>query len=250
MAQQTINVGTAPNDGTGDTLKTSFTKCNANFTELYNGAAGLPYVLKAGDTMTGALNVIPTAGADGVQISGATTQGRIVATGASADIGLVLTSKGNGSLTFYNDSFARFCANFTSAPGSDTFVGFTGNAGYSSISNNPAGNPFIFYSNVSPNVLIISSGSAPNFAAGQNFTIAMAAAFSVVNPSANPMTGTYVAITVSMTGAGALTWGSNFKGLAAYTQSAWTTGTMRDHLVFRWSGTTYDLVGVAKGINQ
>lgn len=36
MAKQTINVGTAPNDGTGDTLKTSFTKCNGNFTELYN----------------------------------------------------------------------------------------------------------------------------------------------------------------------------------------------------------------------
>lgn len=35
MAKQTINTGTAPNDGTGDTLKTSFTKANANFTELY-----------------------------------------------------------------------------------------------------------------------------------------------------------------------------------------------------------------------
>ena len=41
MAQQIINVGTAPNDGTGDTLKTSFTKANANFTELYSLSGGL-----------------------------------------------------------------------------------------------------------------------------------------------------------------------------------------------------------------
>jgi hypothetical protein len=47
MAQQTINTGTAPNDGTGDTLKTSFTKCNANFTELY-GAVASPTTLLLG----------------------------------------------------------------------------------------------------------------------------------------------------------------------------------------------------------
>lgn len=35
MAQQTINVGSAANDGTGDTLRTAGTKINANFTELY-----------------------------------------------------------------------------------------------------------------------------------------------------------------------------------------------------------------------
>jgi len=35
MAQQTINVGAAPNDGTGDPARTAFTKCNANFIELY-----------------------------------------------------------------------------------------------------------------------------------------------------------------------------------------------------------------------
>lgn len=36
MAQQIINVGSAPNDGTGDTLRNSQIKSNANFTELYN----------------------------------------------------------------------------------------------------------------------------------------------------------------------------------------------------------------------
>ena len=36
MAKQTINIGSAANDGTGDGLRTSFTKINSNFTELYN----------------------------------------------------------------------------------------------------------------------------------------------------------------------------------------------------------------------
>jgi len=38
MAQQTINIGTVANDGTGDPLRTAFDKSNDNFTELYGGA--------------------------------------------------------------------------------------------------------------------------------------------------------------------------------------------------------------------
>ncbi len=38
MAKQTINIGTIANDGTGDSLRDAFDKCNDNFTELYNGA--------------------------------------------------------------------------------------------------------------------------------------------------------------------------------------------------------------------
>lgn len=41
MAQQTINTGTVANDGTGDTVRASFTKANANFTELYTADASL-----------------------------------------------------------------------------------------------------------------------------------------------------------------------------------------------------------------
>lgn len=37
MAQQTINIGTAANDGTGDPLRDAFDKANDNFTELYAG---------------------------------------------------------------------------------------------------------------------------------------------------------------------------------------------------------------------
>jgi hypothetical protein len=39
MAQQTINIGAAPNDGTGDKLRVAGDKINDNFTELYAGKA-------------------------------------------------------------------------------------------------------------------------------------------------------------------------------------------------------------------
>lgn len=40
MAQQTINIGSAPNDGSGDPIRTAFEKCNDNFTELYSAPSG------------------------------------------------------------------------------------------------------------------------------------------------------------------------------------------------------------------
>ena len=36
MSYQPVNIGTIPNDGTGDPARTAFIKCNSNFTELYN----------------------------------------------------------------------------------------------------------------------------------------------------------------------------------------------------------------------
>lgn len=41
MAQQTIDVGTNANDGTGDTLRTAGVKINDNTTELYALIAAL-----------------------------------------------------------------------------------------------------------------------------------------------------------------------------------------------------------------
>jgi len=45
MAQQTINIGAAPNDDTGDDLRTGGQKINDNFTELYGmaGGSGSPF---------------------------------------------------------------------------------------------------------------------------------------------------------------------------------------------------------------
>ena len=36
MAREVINLGTVPNDGTGDPIRTAYQKCNANFGELYS----------------------------------------------------------------------------------------------------------------------------------------------------------------------------------------------------------------------
>jgi hypothetical protein len=41
MAKQEINLGSAPNAGDGDPLRTAFNKINENFTELYNSTGGL-----------------------------------------------------------------------------------------------------------------------------------------------------------------------------------------------------------------
>lgn len=64
MAQQTINVGTSPNDGTGTPLRTAFQYTNSNFSELYTavGPSGNNIVVPgtatlASATINGALTV-------------------------------------------------------------------------------------------------------------------------------------------------------------------------------------------------
>jgi hypothetical protein len=52
MPQQTINIGAAPDDGTGDTIRVGGDKINDNFTELYTDKLD-----KAGGTLTGDLIV-------------------------------------------------------------------------------------------------------------------------------------------------------------------------------------------------
>lgn len=54
MAIQLINIGTAPDDGTGDPLRTAYAKCNQNFLELYGTPLGgivpnVYYVAKNGN---------------------------------------------------------------------------------------------------------------------------------------------------------------------------------------------------------
>ena len=59
MAQQTINIGTVANDGTGDPLRTAFDKVNDNFTELYSDDMGDVNSV----TGSGGLTASPTTGA-------------------------------------------------------------------------------------------------------------------------------------------------------------------------------------------
>lgn len=45
MSQQTINIGTVANDGTGDNARAGGTKINANFTELYTALGAVALIL-------------------------------------------------------------------------------------------------------------------------------------------------------------------------------------------------------------
>ena len=127
MAQQTINVGTTPNDGTGDALRDGMIKVNSNFTELYNNppignSATIANTLTVGNSSvntavnstslsTGSLTVGPAAGYSFTGIALGEFQGsqntyiEIVAqnanTGNNASTDLVLTAdSGNDSINY------------------------------------------------------------------------------------------------------------------------------------------------------
>lgn len=53
MSKQTINIGSFPNDGTGDPLRTAFTKTNQNFTEVYENKEFAHIELTASHIATG-----------------------------------------------------------------------------------------------------------------------------------------------------------------------------------------------------
>ena len=60
MARQNINVGTTPNDGTGDTLRDATIKTNDNFTEVYNTFGWAHYVdsIATNETITSTPTVL------------------------------------------------------------------------------------------------------------------------------------------------------------------------------------------------
>lgn len=66
MAQQTINIGSAANDGTGDNLRDAFDKINDNFSEVYTelGGTSLSNLTFSGNTIisdnsNGDINLAP-----------------------------------------------------------------------------------------------------------------------------------------------------------------------------------------------
>jgi hypothetical protein len=83
MAKQTINVGAAPNDGTGDTLRDSFVKTNDNFTDVYTNKQ---------DTLVSATNIKTV---NGSSILGS---GNLVVGGSSGIFGI---SNSSGVYTYY-----------------------------------------------------------------------------------------------------------------------------------------------------
>lgn len=96
MAQNIVNIGTGAGTGTGDPLRTAFSKINDNFTELYTGFAGIAGV------ETAVANV-----------------GNVVATSVGANISNVQTITNNATIGTVNISITE--------TGVDSIAGRTGN---------------------------------------------------------------------------------------------------------------------------
>jgi len=108
MAKQTINIGTSPNKGDGDPLRTSFTKINSNFDELYALTGGTAAELEeisqdyaaAMFTHANHTNITATYDDDNDQI--------LLSTSGAAGIALTdlsvtsLAAAGSGTLTYDN----------------------------------------------------------------------------------------------------------------------------------------------------
>ena len=90
MAQQTINIGASPNDGTGTPLRTSFDYTNQNFTELYTalgGGVGLPGATTqvifndGGTNLAGDAGLVYNKTTDALTVAGLVTAGSATITG-------------------------------------------------------------------------------------------------------------------------------------------------------------------------
>lgn len=83
MAKQVINLGSVPNDGTGDPLRTSFDKTNDNFDEIYT---------KFGDgtTLTGIATNSATA--DYADVAGIATFAQGLSGAPNLNVGIVTAS--------------------------------------------------------------------------------------------------------------------------------------------------------------
>ena len=100
MAQQTIGIGSAANDGTGDPLRTAFNKINDNFTELYGTSAfGQQITLsgnKVSSNVTNANLVLEASGTGAIEFEGFQIRdNHIEGTRSNEDIRISANGTGN-----------------------------------------------------------------------------------------------------------------------------------------------------------
>ena len=106
MAQQTINIGSAPNDGTGDPLRNAFNKANLNFTDLYGGAGvaddSITYAKLGSEYTTSAAVAASNVDFSTAQVFTKTLSGATTLTFSNDSIGMIkdLVITGDFTLTF------------------------------------------------------------------------------------------------------------------------------------------------------
>ena len=138
MAYQSINIGSAANDGTGDPLRTAFDKINDNFTEIYTelGGTSLSSLQLSGnalisDVTNANINITPNGTGSVVinsnlEVKGSTTQVNATSfqvedalielnrnsSGADVDAGIYVQrgGAGNHAVFYWNEGEDKFKA--------------------------------------------------------------------------------------------------------------------------------------------
>ena len=132
MAQQTINIGTTANDGTGDPLRTAFDKINDNFTELYTASPVTSQITLEGNKInTNVSNAnleLQGNGTGGVLAGALLMKGTTISSDDSSQIQINenLDVSGNitasGDITAVGNVFAKGNINLGDAAGDQTKV--------------------------------------------------------------------------------------------------------------------------------
>jgi hypothetical protein len=126
MTQQTINVGTAANTGSGDPLRTAMQKCNSNFTDLYTSFGLVPATALANQVFAG-----PTSGGPAAPAFRALVAGDIPGGGGSsganptASVGLTAVNGAAGTFLRSDGAPALSQAITPNWSNTHTFSGFT-----------------------------------------------------------------------------------------------------------------------------
>lgn len=112
MAKQEINIGTSPNDASGDPLRTAFEKANGNFTELYEAVQESEAINEEFDnSYRCAINVAVTTGDQDIEFSSPFNDGNylleitdalgiVTSLNSQNAAGFNITCSGNGTVHY------------------------------------------------------------------------------------------------------------------------------------------------------
>lgn len=100
MAKQTVNIGTTANDGTGDPLRTAFTKLNQNFDEVYGN-----------NFVTQEMLNDDTIGADELKVTGNGTAGQLLSSDGDGTMTWVDVASGGYSVVYASDAITSWTDN-------------------------------------------------------------------------------------------------------------------------------------------
>lgn len=123
MSKQTINIGAVPNDGTGDTVRTAFTKANDNFTECYDNNANTQSDLDTAEATLaahigsgGAAHADATTSVDGFMSAADKVKLNGIATGATQNqTDAFLLARGNATGTQLSSTISDLATTIATA---------------------------------------------------------------------------------------------------------------------------------------